>query len=54
MRGLQVETLGNFISDSGEERLLVLAPDLKSGDRLIVTHLPNAIEGLRVEAVEPE
>ena len=54
MRGLQVETLGNFITDSGEERLLVLAPGLKSGDRLVVTHLPNAIDGLRVEAVEPE
>lgn len=54
MRGLQVETLGNFITDSGEERLLVLAPGLESGDRLVVTHLPNAIEGLRVEAVQTE
>jgi multidrug efflux pump subunit AcrA (membrane-fusion protein) len=34
---------------AGEERLLVHAPDLRAGDALLVTHLPNAIDGLRVE-----
>ena len=54
MGGREVETLGSFIDEAGEERLLVHAPELKSGDLLVVTHLPNAIDGLRVEAVGPE
>jgi hypothetical protein len=28
---------------------LVHAPDLRAGDAFLVTHLPNAIDGLRVE-----
>ena len=54
MRGMRVEALGGFIEPTGEERLLVRAPDLKNGDLLVLTHLPNAIEGLRIEAVEPQ
>ena len=33
-------------------RLLVRSPELKAGDRLIATHLPNAVSGLKVEAVK--
>lgn len=51
MRGLRVEALGRFIGDDGDERLLVRSPELASGDALVITHLPNAIEGLRAEAV---
>jgi len=52
MRGLQVEALGRFIGDDGDERLLVRSSELASGDALVITHLPNAIEGLRAEAVK--
>lgn len=52
LRGLQVETLGNFLDEQGRERLLVRAPGLNPGENLVTTQLPNAIEGLRAEAVE--
>lgn len=32
-------------------QLLLTAPDLKDGDRLLATHLPNAVTGLRAEPV---
>jgi len=49
MRGLSVETLGGMGDGNGGEHLLVRSPDLASGDRVIVTHMPNAVDGLRVE-----
>jgi len=52
LRGLKVEPLGAFLDESGDERLLVHAPELKAGDQLVITHLPNAIDCLRVEMTE--
>ncbi len=54
LRGLKVETLGAFMDESGNDRLLVHVPELSAGDRLVITHLPNAIDGLRVDVVETE
>jgi len=51
MRGVDVETLGTRISVDGEERLLVQSDALKPGAALVTTHMPNAIEGLRVEII---
>ncbi|MCF1181960.1 biotin/lipoyl-binding protein [Marichromatium gracile] len=50
MRAVAVRTLGSWFAPDGEERLLVAAPELVSGDPLVVTHMPNAVDGLRVEA----
>ncbi|GAB0149011.1 MULTISPECIES: HlyD family secretion protein [unclassified Marichromatium] len=50
MRAVAVRTLGSWFAPDGEERLLVAAPELVSGDQLVVTHMPNAVDGLRVEA----
>ncbi|MEN8130914.1 MAG: biotin/lipoyl-binding protein [Pseudomonadota bacterium] len=52
MKGIEVEVLGSYIGDKDEERLLVASEQIKPGDRIVVTHLPNAISGLRVEAVQ--
>lgn len=52
MQGVPVRSLGSWFTDTGEERLLVQAEDLRAGDQLIVTHMPNAIDGLRVETVQ--
>jgi multidrug efflux pump subunit AcrA (membrane-fusion protein) len=52
MTGVPVRTLGSWFTETGEERLLVQASGLAAGDRLIVTHMPNAIDGLRVETVQ--
>ena len=54
MRGVGVETLGIFTDASGKERQLVRGAELKAGDYLVTTHLPNAVDGLRAEAVAGE
>ncbi len=51
MKGVQVESLGNFYDEQGNEQLLVRSPELTAGEQLVVTHLPNAIDGLSAEAV---
>jgi multidrug efflux pump subunit AcrA (membrane-fusion protein) len=50
--GIDVEALGSWFAEDGAERLLVRSERLRDGDRLVVTHLPNAIDGLRVETVQ--
>ncbi len=54
MRGIGVETLGSFTDPSGKEKQLVRAPELKTGDLLVMTHLPNAVDGLRAKPVAGE
>ncbi len=51
LRRLQVEPLGTYVDANGAEKLLVHAADLRAGDRLVITHLPHAIDGLKAEAV---
>jgi hypothetical protein len=51
MRGIDVESLGSS-GDGDEERLLVHADALTPGAALVTTHMPNAMEGLRVEIID--
>lgn len=52
MQRVSVQRIGEARSDSDERHLLIASDQLESGMRLITTHLPNAITGLKVEAVE--
>jgi multidrug efflux pump subunit AcrA (membrane-fusion protein) len=53
MVGVDVETLGERRGgEGGEERLLVRSPQLGRGDLIVTTHMPNAIDGLRVETLD--
>ena len=54
MQGVDVESLGTRLGADGEERLLVKSDQLAAGDALVTTHMPNAIEGLRVAIVGAE
>ncbi len=49
MEGINVEPLGAYFD--GQEQLLVRSAALRAGDRIVITQLPNAISGLRAEAV---
>ena len=49
MKSIEVERLGETHAGDGDSRLILRSPHLKASDRLIVTHLPNAIDGLRVK-----
>ncbi|MWJ28529.1 HlyD family efflux transporter periplasmic adaptor subunit [Halomonas sp. ZH2S] len=48
----RVERLGEIQRDEGERWLLVRAEELNEGDRVMATHLPNAMQGLRVEVTD--
>ena len=48
MRSVDVERLGETHPDDGESRVILRSPALTPSVRLIVTNLPNAIDGLRV------
>ena len=54
MTGLDITVAGERHRD-GDSQVLVRSPKLHEGDQVIVTHLPNAIDGLRVKtaAVKP-
>ncbi len=49
MEGIKVDPLGGYFD--GEEKLLVRSEALHGGDRIVITPLPNAISGLRAEAL---
>jgi hypothetical protein len=52
MHGVDVELLGP--AANGDVSLaLVRGAGLAAGDRVIVTHLPNAIDGLPVQPLAP-
>ena len=48
MRSVKVERLGETRTGDGASRVILRSPELQPDDRLIVTHLPNAIDGLKV------
>ncbi len=52
MKGVDVERLGEVHAIGRDRRVLVRSDQISPGDRVIVTQLPNAIEGLRVRAVD--
>jgi len=51
MQALQVTRLGEVRSPDGSTHALVRHPDLRPGDILVATRLPNALEGLRVQVL---
>jgi len=52
MQALKVERVGETRGDGGERLLLVRSGELRDGDRVVVTHLPNAMDGLLVKVVD--
>ncbi|WP_295881935.1 efflux RND transporter periplasmic adaptor subunit [uncultured Thiohalocapsa sp.] len=51
MVGVDVETLGERRGGDAGERLLVRSPQIQAGDLIVTTHMPNAVDGLRVETL---
>ena len=49
MKSVVVERLGESRGDDGSDRVILRSPELGPDGRLIVTHLPNAIDGLKVK-----
>lgn len=51
LQAIQVRRLGEYVGTDDKVSLLISSTDLHNGDQLVVTHLPNAINGLRVESI---
>ena len=49
MKSVEVERVGEIHAGDGDGRLILRSPHLGASDRLIVTHLPNATDGLKVK-----
>lgn len=54
MQRVTVQRVGEALSENGERRLLIASDHLIPGMRLITTHLPNAITGLKVKLADSE
>ncbi|MBZ2169742.1 MULTISPECIES: efflux RND transporter periplasmic adaptor subunit [Marinobacter] len=52
MRRVDIERIGEAMGSNGERWLLVAGEELTRGTRLVTTHLPNALTGLKVEPVD--
>ncbi len=51
LQSVNIERIGESTNDSGQKQLLLRSQDLQQGDQIVSTQLPNAITGLRVEAL---
>ncbi|MBK1717109.1 efflux RND transporter periplasmic adaptor subunit [Thiocystis violacea] len=53
LSGLAVQRVGELDTATGGAGLvLVRAPDLRPGERVMITHLPNAVDTLKVETIQ--
>ncbi|MDO7596998.1 MAG: biotin/lipoyl-binding protein [Pseudomonadota bacterium] len=51
LQSVAIERVGESTNDQGQKKLLLRSQDLRQGDQIVSTQLPNAITGLRVEAL---
>ena len=51
MQGLDVDAVGQYFPADAPPALLIRSPGIQAGDRIIRTHLPNAVTGLKVKVV---
>ena len=50
LQGIDVETAGQFRDETGDSFLLVRSDQINEGDSIVITHLPNAVSGLKVKS----
>lgn len=48
LQSLSIERLGEFVAEDGSAQLLIRSPQLRTGDQIVITQLPNATDGLKV------
>jgi len=47
-----VESVGQYQSADHQSRLLIRSPQINPDERIITTHLPNAVDGLKVRVAK--
>ena len=53
LQRVKVQVVGNYL-DENNEKLLVYSDEVQPGDKILITHLPNAMMGLKVELDDTE
>ncbi len=53
LQRIEVQRVGETLNDNGERRVLVRSPKLSGGMEIVTTHLPNAVQGLKVDTGAP-
>ena len=48
LAGVKVTHLGDYVDDNNNVKVLISSPQIQADDLIVITHLPNAINGLRV------
>ncbi|MEN8180828.1 MAG: biotin/lipoyl-binding protein [Pseudomonadota bacterium] len=49
MHGIEVEAVGQHMPADAKPALLIRSPEIRVGDKIIRTHLPHAVTGLKVK-----
>ena len=49
IQAVSVEILGQLVNEAGETQVIIKQGELSENDQIIITQLPNAISGLKVE-----
>ncbi len=52
MQRLEIQRAGEILMNNGERWVLVRSEQLEPGMQIIITHLPNAMQGLRVDTAD--
>lgn len=49
LQRIPVQRVGETLNEAGERRVLVRSTELQAGMEIVTTHLPNAVQGLKVD-----
>ena len=49
LQAIEVDSVGQTEGDNGLALVLIRSTDIESGDQIAITHLPNAVSGLKVK-----
>jgi multidrug efflux pump subunit AcrA (membrane-fusion protein) len=52
MQAITVQRIGDFVDADGAHRLLVKSEQISAGTEIIVTQLPSAVDGLKVQVAQ--
>lgn len=51
LQGIDVETFGQYYQANGDALLLIESEEIIDGNNIVITHLPNAVTGLKVKTL---
>jgi lipopolysaccharide export system protein LptC len=49
LQALDVASIGQSSVEDGRALVLIRSSDIETGDQIAITHLPNAVSGLKVQ-----